>query len=103
MTITRSYMEKLPEGPIFRNTQGRPWNKDSVNCRFERIKFKTGTRYCLYLFRHSFATRMLKSGLDALTVALLLGHSNPAMLSTTYQHLAHNPGHLLDQLRKPSE
>jgi site-specific recombinase XerD len=92
-------MLKWPEGRMFRNTKGRPWTKDAVNCRFERLKEKLGTRYCLYLFRHSFATRMLESGLDGLTVALLLGHANPAMLSTTYQHLSHNPGHLLEQLR----
>lgn len=103
LSITRRRMEKCPEGPIFRNTRGRPWNKDSVNCRFDRIKAKIGMRYCLYLFRHSFATRMLESGLDALTVALLLGHSNPATLSTTYQHLAHNPKHLLNQLKKATE
>jgi len=103
MSLTRRHMEKWPDGPIFRNTQGRPWNKDSISCRFRQIKAKTGTRYCLYLFRHTFATRMLEAGLDALSVALLLGHSNAAQLSTTYQHLNHNPGHLLDQLRKASK
>ena len=102
LEITRRLMLKWPEGPIFRNTKGRPFTKDSVNCRFARLKRTLGTRYCLYLFRHSFATRMLESDLDALTVALLLGHSNPAMLSTTYQHLAHNPGHLLEQLKRAS-
>lgn len=102
LAITKRSMIKWPDGPILRNTKGRPWTKDSVNCRFERLKSKLGDRYCLYLFRHSFATRMLESGLDALTVALLLGHSNPAMLSTTYQHLAHNPGHLLNQLKAAS-
>jgi len=102
LAITKRYMHKWPDGPIFRNTKGRPWTKDSVNCRFERLKNKFGTRCCMYLFRHSFATKMLESGLDALTVALLLGHSNPAMLSTTYQHLAHNPGHLLEQLNRAS-
>jgi integrase len=100
--ITQTLMLKWPNGPIFRNTRGRPWTKDSVNCRFERLEKKLGTKYCLYLFRHSFATRLLETGLDALTVAVLLGHSNPAMLSTTYQHLAHNPGHLLEQLKKAS-
>ena len=102
LEITKRSMLKWPDGPILRNTKGRPWTKDSVNCRFGRLKNKLGDRYCLYLFRHSFATRMLESGLDALTVALLLGHSNPAMLSTTYQHLAHNPGHLLNQLKAAS-
>ena len=45
---------------------------------------------------------MLEAGLDAPTVALLLGHANPAMLSVTYQHLAHNPKHLGQQIRRPS-
>lgn len=86
----------------FRNTKGKPWNGYSVNCRFERLKKKLGTKYCLYAFRHSLATRMLENGLDALTVAILLGHRNPAMLSSTYQHLAHNPRFLLEQVRRTS-
>ena len=100
--ITRRRMLKCPEGPMFRNTKGRPWHPFAVNCRFERMKKKLRRKYCLYLFRHSFATRMLEAGLDALTVAILLGHQNPAMLSATYQHLAHNPKFLAQQLRRAS-
>jgi hypothetical protein len=100
--ITKRRMLRWPEGPIFRNTKGRPWHPYAVNCRFERLKQKLGTKYCLYAFRHSFATRMLEAGLDALTVAILLGHQNPAMLSNTYQHLAHNPKFLLEQVRRAS-
>ena len=100
--ITRRRMLKCPEGPMFRNTKGRPWHPYAVNCRFERLKKKLGRKYCQYLFRHSFATRMLEAGLDALTVAILLGHQNPAMLSATYQHLAHNPNFLAEQLRRAS-
>ncbi|TWT96128.1 Tyrosine recombinase XerC [Botrimarina colliarenosi] len=98
LAITQRRLSEFPTGPLFRNTAGRPWQAYAVNCRFQRLKKKLGRSHCLYQFRHSFATRMLESGLDALTVALLLGHSNPAMLSTTYQHLAHNPQHLLGQL-----
>lgn len=103
LEITERRMKENPHGAMLRNTSGEPWTKDSVGCRFHRLQKHVGRRYCLYVFRHSFATRMLESGLDALTVALLLGHSNPAMLSTTYQHLAHNPGHIRDQLKRASE
>lgn len=102
LAITRRRISEQPQGPLFRNTNGEPWTPYAVNCRFQRLKQRLGIGACLYMFRHTFATRMLESGLDALTVALLLGHSNPAMLSTTYQHLAHNPAHLLGQLRKAS-
>lgn len=65
-----------------------------------KLAAEHASKLCLYLFRHAFATRLLQAGVDALTVAILLGHSNPAMLSTTYQHLSHNPQHLADQLRR---
>lgn len=57
-------------------------------------------RYSLYALRHSWATRALQRGTDALTVAILMGHSDPSTLAKVYQHLAHNPGHLLEQAKK---
>ena len=100
LEITLRNSLRFPDGTVFRNSQGRPWTRFAVNCRFERLEKKLGVKYFLYAFRHSFATRMLETGVDALTVAILLGHQNPAMLSSTYQHLSHNPEFLLRQLRR---
>jgi integrase len=100
--ITERLLHANPSGHLFRNTKGKPWTAMAVNCRFQTLQKKLGRKYCLYLLRHSFATRMLEAGVDALTVAILLGHANPAMLSTTYQHLAHNPQFLLQQARRAS-
>ncbi len=100
LTITKRLMLKHPEGPIFRNSQGRRWTPYAVNCRFERLKKKIDTKYCLYAFRHSYATRLLEAGVDALTVSVLMGHSDTTMLGKVYQHLSHNPQHLLEQARK---
>ena len=98
--ITRRLVLKHANGPIFRNRAGRPWTPYAVSCRFERLKRKLGKKYCLYLFRHSFATHMLESGMDALTVSVLMGHADTTMLSRVYQHLSHNPQKLLNQIRK---
>jgi integrase len=56
--------------------------------------------YSLYSLRHSWATRALQSGLDGLTVAILMGHSDPSTLARVYQHLSHEPEHLLKQARR---
>ncbi len=72
----------------------------------QRVKLRNAVcihyapKYSLYLLRHSWATRALQSGLDALTVAVLMGHSDPSTLSKVYQHLAHNPDYLKSQAEK---
>jgi hypothetical protein len=44
--------------------------------------------------------RLLTSGVDALTVAILAGHCDVSTLAKTYQHLSQNPQYLLDQARR---
>ncbi|MCA9092035.1 MAG: tyrosine-type recombinase/integrase [Planctomycetaceae bacterium] len=155
--ITQRRMQLHPTGPIFRNTNCRPWTPDAVNCQFDRLRVrllqsrglpeaetlhqeinkliprlkKNRTvkgvvvekslqdlfsearrkvleqqanlhipRFSLYALRHAWATRALQSGLDGLTVAILMGHSDPSTLARVYQHLSHNPEHLLQQAQK---
>jgi integrase len=57
-------------------------------------------RYSLYALRHSWATQALLKGVDPLTVAILMGHEDPSMLSKVYQHLALNPKHMLAEARR---
>lgn len=56
--------------------------------------------YSLYALRHSWATNALTAGVDALTVAILMGHQDPSMLAKVYQHLSHSPMHMLEQAKK---
>ncbi|MDA7980518.1 MAG: tyrosine-type recombinase/integrase [Pirellulales bacterium] len=61
---------------------------------------KLAPQYSLYALRHSWATRALQKGTDPLTVAILMGHEDPSMLSKVYQHLALDPKHMLQQAKK---
>jgi len=154
LAITRRLMAKHPTGPLFRNAEGKPWNRFALACafgrlqviqgearmkelgvtvpplkRFKKAAFKGKTelararaehqaklrerrkqieklarkhakKHSLYDLRHSWATRALKRGLDALTVAILMGHSDPSTLAKVYQHLAHDPDFLRNAAKK---
>lgn len=61
---------------------------------------KHGPKYCLYNLRHSWATRALESGIDAVTVSVLMGHADTRMLCRVYQHLSQNPQNLRESLNR---
>jgi integrase len=98
--ICKRLAEQWQSGPIMRNTKGTPWTKDSINCRFQRLKKKLGKPVCAYGIRHSYATEGLKKGVDSLTLAQLMGHQDASMVARTYSHLARNPAYLREQARK---
>jgi integrase/recombinase XerC len=100
--ISKQLMEKHPSGPLFRNVDGLPWTPDATNCRFQRIKKKLNTKFSLYALRHTWINRMLLRGVDAFTVAILAGHSDPSMLAKHYAHLSQAPGFLREQVRRVS-
>jgi integrase/recombinase XerD len=57
-------------------------------------------RYSLYTFRHSWCTYALERGVDAVTVAVLMGHRDTTMISRVYSHLMQRRDHLRDAVRK---
>lgn len=85
------------EGPIMRNTKGRPWTKDSINCRFTRLKKKMGTNVFAYALRHSYGTQGLIDGVDSITLSQLMGHSDVSTLAKNYAHLSKNQQFLKQQ------
>ncbi len=156
--IIRRLITDRTDGYVFRNSKGRKWTPSAVNCAFNRIRERIGTKemkrqgievalneieselaklkptqkllgkdvpktnselrceakrkakkrlaktfapaYSLYALRHSWATNALQSDVDSLTVAILMGHQDPSMLAKVYQHLGHNPEHMLNEARK---
>ena len=71
---------------------------DALNCRFCRLKKQLGVKYACYSLRHGFATRKLEDGLDHLTVAALMGHSDGTMVARVYSHLGDRPDYLREKL-----
>lgn len=50
-----------------------------------RISRTIGVHYHIHLLRHAFASRLLKQGVDIITVSYLMGHSH-AMTTLLYSH-----------------
>ncbi len=74
----------------------RPITKlNATHCR--AVKRSGVTWFRLYDLRHTFATRMVESGADLITLAALLGHSRIQMV----QRYAHpSEGHKIDAIKR---
>lgn len=74
------------KGLIFRNTNGsiidygcllKSWHRLQSVCGYRR-------RYGLHVFRHTFATRLLRNHVDVKTISALLGHANVNVTLNVY-------------------
>lgn len=88
----------IDNSPVLLNTQGRGWTAFSIDCRFKRLAEELSVKYRATDFRHSFCTRGLKAGVDAVTMANLMGHTSTFMISKVYGHLLKDPQHLRKSL-----
>ena len=98
--ILRPLAVARPTGTLFRNSQGRAWTKDSINCAFCRLQEKLGTKFHMGAFRKGYATEGLKAGVDTITMSHLLGHSSPVMLSKVYAKVQQDPVFMAEAARR---
>jgi integrase len=94
---------KYPEGPLLRNTRGRPWTKDAINCRFQRLKNKTSYRVTAYALRHTFINEGLRNGVSEAALAEICGHRDKTMILKVYGHASLHTDWLLDAVRKTNQ
>jgi integrase len=66
---------------------GAPMNYSSVDRLVRRLRKSTGITFSPHLFRHSYATALLRRGVAAEVVQQLLGHANLSTTIDTYSHL----------------
>lgn len=97
-TLTRILAASHPTGPLFRNSLGEKWKKDTVAQRMRRLRttLKLPESTVAYLYRHSMATDALLSGQSTAVVAQLLGHTDTRMVSQVYGHLDRHSQFLTD-------
>jgi integrase len=100
LEIIQRLARKYPEGLIFRNAKGNPWNHNSVKCAFIRLDKIVGRRLTQYMFRRAFITRAILNGVDSHVVAKLAGHTSTQMIDQHYSAIAADQAFLLEQARK---
>ena len=100
LAIVKRLTKLHAKGVIFRNTDGIAWNGYSTNCRFKRWEKRIGVKYCLYDIRHAWQNRLLKSGVDPMTLAVLAGHVDPSTFARWYQHLSRDSEYLRRALKR---
>ena len=66
---------------------GKPMNPDVINTMFTRLSKKTGIRVYPHLFRHTYATRLLRANYQPDRVKHLLGHSSIQTTLDVYSHV----------------
>jgi integrase/recombinase XerC len=101
--ICRKWALRYPDGPIFRNSDGKPWTNFAVACRYKRLSDKLGFKVFAYAIRHTFATEAIIGGADVITVARLMGHKDLSMLNRVYQHVTKDRGHMEAARRKATD
>src|SRR5262249_3738455 len=102
VALTRRLVQEYPEGPLFRDRPGKPWNRNSVRCRFRRVRAKLGLGGDLvaYLYRHAVCTDLLESGTGIAQAAELLGHKGTEMIMRHYNKLRERRRHLRDEITR---
>nr|WP_255285634.1 tyrosine-type recombinase/integrase [Nocardia pseudobrasiliensis] len=66
---------------------GGPMTYASVDRLVRRLRGRTGIMFSPHMFRHSYATGLLRRGVSPEIVAKLLGHSSISVTIDTYSHL----------------
>ena len=104
LEISRRLLERYPTGPLLRNSEGEPWTRNAIRCRFRRLRHRLKDQLpadlCAYLFRHTFVTDALVRKVDPITLAQLVGHTDLTMINQVYQHLEDKIDHMRDAARQ---
>lgn len=103
LALCRELAARWPTGPLFRNTEANPWNRNTVGRRFRKLReagLDVPRGGGSYSARHNFATQALISGVSVAATAALLGHSSTDMIDRHYSRIAERHDYLSGELAK---
>ncbi len=100
--LCRDLAREYPEGPLFRNTRGKPWTRNAIRIRFRNLRKRLGLApgVVAYAFRHTFITDALEKGVPIASLAELAGHKDTRMISMVYSKLSQKRQHLAEMAAK---
>jgi integrase len=76
LDLVRRLVLKHPEGPLFRNQEGRPWTRQALTARFRSLGKRVGIAGLkAYHLRHAYISDALARGVPVAVVAQLCGTS----------------------------
>jgi integrase len=100
--ILEAQMKRWPEGPIMRNTKGKPWRDNAISAQMMRARGRVGIKGVVtYHVCGAFAICAIKNGVPSLLVSKLLGHSDPRIVAKFYEQL--DEGDLKDAAERASQ
>ena len=111
--LQETLLRRLPNvsDPIFRSPEGYPWGRPSNGAMriFDRVLERAGIakvdvegrKLDLHAIRHTFASRLARSGVPLAQAQRLLGHSDPKLTAQVYTHL--DVEDLRGAIERPSE
>ena len=75
------------EGLIFTNQRGGKMSKESIEKMWNRVRKISGVDCCSYCLRHTYATNLMRAGVDIRVAQRIMGHSDIRLLADVYTHV----------------
>lgn len=89
VTILAEHVRRVGPDPwLFATADGRPFHQDDAGHLWERARHRAGVSGVRFHdLRHFYASGLIHSGCDVVTVQRALGHSSASITLNTYAHL----------------
>jgi integrase len=100
LSTVKALMKQYPTGQLFRRRNGKPFEKVNFVDRFMKLRRRLRMPgLTAYSYRHTWATEMLKAGMDVDTLASLMGNS-AMVIRQHYSHLLADKQGLREKLER---